>query len=434
MAKLDLKIDLSVLKKINFGALKAFSAMIWPLVIVLAGVIVLTAAILMGRSFKSKVQRESIPLETQVKTMMGTATPAAQVQIEKQYEDAYQLDANEIEKLAMESTQRELISYDIFPQPKDTSALIFNAYGKKFREKIEQLAASIKGSDCPSEDEVKSLIEKGSGAGSYSSRMGSAEQEKIKDEFFNARAKGISVYVNPADVAGYIFWGDYQYTNIEKGTIDCWKWQLGCWIAEDVFKTVDKMNKGSIGIVNAPVKRIEKIGFATPDKLYTTGQNSKMDQSPPKYIIKPEDQLTESYTARVSTDDINVVQFSIVMVLDTQAVLPFMQELCSEKEHKWRGYKGNEEEKTFKHNQITILESRIKPVDNTMEDHKKYRYGSNAVSEVELICEYIFYKKGYEQINPEMYKKPEPKPAEGADGGAPGGPGGPPGFGPGGRP
>jgi hypothetical protein len=197
--------------------------------------------------------------------------------------------------------------------------------------------------------------------------------------------------VNPADIAGCIFWEGYQYKNLETGVRDCWYWQLGYWIAEDVFSTVGVMNAGSSSVWTSPVKRIERMGFALPEKLFgTTGKTT--DQTMPKYVIKPEDQLTESCTGRMSNEDVNVVQFSVVVVLDTKAILPFMQELCSAKEHRWRGFSGQEPEKVFKHNQITILETRIKPV----------------VAEVELVCEYIFSKKGYEAINPEMQKKEEP--------------------------
>lgn len=403
------KIDLSGLKA-GLGSLKSYSAMVWPVVIVLGGAVVMTAALLMGKSFRAKVNRESIPLGTQVKTLVESATPEARIAIEKQYEDAYERDANLIEKLTIESTQRELLSYDIFPQPKDTSAMIFTGFSRKYRQSIEQLAAKANGRDCPSEEELKGISQQGtSGAGSWSptAAMAGGDRGKIMEELYQARAKSASVYINCGDIAGYIFWENYQYKNLETGVSDCWYWQLGYWIIEDVFSTAGAMNADSTSVWTSPVKRIESVGFVLPEKLFGSGAKT-VDQTKPKYIIKPEDQLTEACTGRFSNEDVNVIQFSVVVAADTKAILPFMGKLCSVKEHRWRGISGQEPEQVLKHNQITILESRVKPISMDDPIHQKYRYGPDPVAEVELICEYIFNKKGYEAINPEMQKKEVP--------------------------
>jgi hypothetical protein len=80
-----------------------------------------------------------------------------------------------------------------------------------------------------------------------------------------------------------------------------------------------------------------------------------------------------------------------------------MQELCSAKEHKFRGFAGDEPEQTFKHNQITILENKFRSIDE--EPYSLYRYGEDAVVELDLICEYMFNRKGYEEIKPETVKE-----------------------------
>jgi hypothetical protein len=84
--------------------------------------------------------------------------------------------------------------------------------------------------------------------------------------------------------------------------------------------------------------------------------------------------------------------------------LPFMKELCSGKQHKFRGFSCDEQEQLCKHNQITILESKIRPVNREDQTHSLYRYGDEAVVELDLICEYIFNKKGYDEIKPESVK------------------------------
>jgi hypothetical protein len=94
----------------------------------------------------------------------------------------------------------------------------------------------------------------------------------------------------------------------------------------------------------------------------------------------------------------------MVVVVNAKSVLPFMKELCSAKEHKFSGFSGREPEQMFKHNQMTILESTITPVERESRMHDYYRYGEDALVELDLICEYIFNKAGYAEIKPEQVK------------------------------
>jgi len=126
----------------------------------------------------------------------------------------------------------------------------------------------------------------------------------------------------------------------------------------------------------------------------------------PSYILAVEEGLTKSCTARFCNDDIDVIHFNVTVLVSADAVLPFMQELCSAKEHKFRGWDGEiEPPETFKHNHITILESNIQPIDQESAEHAYYRYGEDAVVELDLICEYIFNKAGYDKIKPEAIKE-----------------------------
>jgi hypothetical protein len=204
-------------------------------------------------------------------------------------------------------------------------------------------------------------------------------------------------------VSGYDFWKTFQYSNIDNSVKDCWFWQIGYWIIEDVFSTAGTMNAGSSSVLVSPVKRVEQVSFGF------TGGSGKVSQDRPKYVTKPEEQMTESFTGRMSNESIDVVHFSMAVVLSSKAIIPFMRELCSAKEHGFTGFTGQESAKVFKHNQITILESRVKPVDLTSTDHRYYRYGADSVVAVELICEYIFNKKGYDAVKPELIKNPVAK-------------------------
>jgi hypothetical protein len=416
MAKIN--IDISKLKALLkvFGGFRAYSVLIWPAIILLACGAVLTATVLLGRGLKQKVSNESVPIGNKVLIQLKTSPAAKQADVEKQYQNAYQQDANFIQQLSVQSSERELLSYDIFPQPKDTSTLLFTRFGENYRQGIEAMIRKVNGHDCPSADEIRVAQETGRSAGVSKLSGGSDATTRIIDEICRAKAKSSSVYANPDIVSGYDFWKTYKYSNAEDSIKDCWFWQIGYWIIGDVFTTVEKMNAGSSSVFSSPVKRIERVGFLTPDALLIVGAGvdgrSKVAQERPKYVTKPAEQLTESFTSRISNESIDVVHFSIVVVLNNKAILPFMRELCNVKEHSFSGFTGQEPAKIFKHNQITILESRVKPVSLLSSDHRYYRYGAESVAEVEMVCEYIFNKQGYDAIKPESLKSPVAKPGE----------------------
>ena len=125
----------------------------------------------------------------------------------------------------------------------------------------------------------------------------------------------------------------------------------------------------------------------------------------PSYVLSANEGLVESCTGRFTNDDIDVVHFNVIVVVNVKAVLPFMQQLCRPKQHKFRGFSNDAVEQTFKHNQITVLESSIEPVDRKDKEHSLYRYGEDAVVILDLICEYIFNKNSYDEIKPESVKE-----------------------------
>ncbi len=91
-----------------------------------------------------------------------------------------------------------------------------------------------------------------------------------------------------------------------------------------------------------------------------------------------------------------VMQFEVHVIVNAADVMHFMQELCSAKTHKFRGWRGDQPEQTFKHNQIAILESHILPVDREEPDHSSYEYGPDEVVDMDVICEYVFDKAAFD--------------------------------------
>ncbi len=242
----------------------------------------------------------------------------------------------------------------------------------------------------------------------------------IIDEICRERAKSISVYANPAALSGYDFWREYkpEEVSIEDGVEDCWYFQLAYWIIEDIFDTISAVNSEYDSVLTAPVKHLTQMSFTmglrrpgaggsvfTGRRRQRSSRTERGNVDKPDYVFSKDDGLTESCTGRVSSDDtgIDVIHFNVAFVLKIKSVLPFLQQLCSAKEHKFRGFAGEEQEQTFKHNQITVLETKFRSVED--EPYSLYDYGEDVVVELDLICEYIFNTKGYEEIKPETVKE-----------------------------
>jgi len=123
--------------------------------------------------------------------------------------------------------------------------------------------------------------------------------------------------------------------------------------------------------------------------------------------------MANSFTGRFSDIDIDVMHFNFSVVIAVKSVLPFMKELCSGKQHKFKGFFDQlPQAQTFTHNQITILQSKFITVDRLGPFHSRYRYGQDAVVELRLVCEYVFNKSAYDSIKPAEVKV-GPKPAAG---------------------
>ena len=121
--------------------------------------------------------------------------------------------------------------------------------------------------------------------------------------------------------------------------------------------------------------------------------------------------MTESFTGRVSNENIDVVHFSMVVVLSNKAIIPFMRELCSAKEHSL-GIHGPGAGESIQAQPDNHFGEQGKAGEFASSDHRYYRYGAESVVEVEMVCEYIFNKQGYDAIKPESIKSPVAKPGE----------------------
>jgi len=416
-----------------------------PVIIVLVSVLLFIPTQLMSSRLKKDVEQESINNGgRKIKSLEKSAVSRQQYEMEAERQKAHAIDASEIAKLAIQNTQRELLSYDIFPAPDPNgfSGLIFQQFGQNFRSGIDKLISSISARDCPTDAEIQRGLENSpsrsrsrgrggsmmsssrmsssrgySGMGLYggSQRYGNIDR-MIVDEMCKDRAKIISVYVNPADVSGYEYWANYKYDVKQEDAIeDCWYHQLAYWIIEDIFQTIDKINTGHDNVLTAPAKRFMGISFTMGLKRARSGggggvsrgfrgsrtKKQSEDADRPAYVRTGAPGLSESCTGRYCGEDIDVTHFNFSVIVSTKSVLPFMKELCSSKEHQFRGYPDpNQPVQTFKHNQITILESKMGSINPNDQTHRYYCYGDENVVSLDLICEYIFDVKGYDSLVP----------------------------------
>jgi len=461
--------DISKFKDVILSAFKTHSSLLVPVVIGLVGGLLFIPALLMSSKLKEQIADESITKRgRQIGLLSRSAVARDQYKEERVYQQEHKRDANEIEDLARQSTQRELLSYEIFPKPKDDSMSLYPEFGQQFRGAVDKLMARLNIGGCPTQAELEKSLQSSLGSRSASyrdsamdsyrdsamdsyrdgvigapyGRLGGARVEII-DALCREKAESASVYAKPITLNGYAFWEKYDYPGMDEAIKDCWYHQLGYWIIEDVIDTIDVMNSDSNSVFTSPVKRLLGVWFTSIDEVamgavssfvatsrYTGGEVVTRDR--PSYVLSVRDGLTDPWTGRVCNDDIDVVHFNVRVVVSAKEILPFMRQLCSAKQHRFKGFFGEGQERIFKHNQITILESEIASVAKGGVEyegsgglyeygegssgvgryapkgiHDLYRYGEDAVVELELICEYIFNKKGYDAIKPELVKKGE---------------------------
>lgn len=402
------------LKKLSF--LGDYSSLAVPIILAAVAGLLFIPTILMQSKLKAEIEDESIRGNgKKVESfLMQKSLSARQCKREEEFQDAFAQDAERIELLAKQSSQREILRYKLFPAPpNEVSQYIYRDLGNKFRSGIEAMISGLNGRDCPTQVELNKHLKKptistpfGFAVSKSSEKLGETE-EIIVDALCRDIAQSISVYVNPSDISGYDFWKEYDYPGRKNAIEDCWYWQLGYWIIEDAVSTVKKLNSNSRSVFTSPVKRITSISFATDEDNRPTipRMQSKSSGRRPSYVVSLTEGLALPLTGRKCDGDIDVVHFKIVVLLNARAVPDFSRELCSVKEHKFKGFSEDEEERTFQHNQITILKSSYVAISPDDEEHKLYRYGEDPVVKLELICEYIFNKKGYEAVKPEPVKQ-----------------------------
>lgn len=398
--------------------LKKYSALILPVALALVAVLLFIPTKLISSSVSENLEK-SVKLNSNINSLFRDAVPQLQWEIEAQYQSKYEQDVNTVALLMKQTTQRELLSYSIFPEPKASSNQIFLSFGQKYAEAIDDLANKVMNSgDAPS-DKILSGLTGGArtstGRESRNTDGSSSESstERIIDTACTDKANQIAVYANPEDsFVGYNFWKEYSFVSKAQGVEDCWYAQISYWIQEDVAQTIRQINANSGKVFTSKAKRLLGVRFNSAE-----GDTALSDKAEiPIYVLKDDiEGLAPAWTGRKCGDDLDVVHFSLAVVIDARAIPEFYSYLCGQKEHKFTGWDGGAEEQTFVRNQITVLQESITAIDLKSPEHKNYRYGPAAVVKLNLICEYIFQRVGYDEIKPESIKEQLGQSSESAD-------------------
>ena len=455
----------------KLSVFKNNTALLVPVIVALVAVVLFVPTHLLSSRLQAQMQEESVTKRARkVAQLMRDPVKPVRPESLEQRKQAQATDVNEISNLSLQTTMRDLLSYDIFPEidVNNFSGLIFVEFGQKYRAGIESLIRSVNGRDCPTQIEIDKGLEessarsnrrRGMGMGMYGEmgedpysmmgaggpggampmgpgprRLGAVAGMRgpttqidlmIVDQMCTERASSALVYVTPSEICGYDHWQDYKYdVNLPSAVKDAWYHQLAYWVIEDVFNTIDAANAGHESLLTAPVKRFSRMSFTMGLKRpgsrgsrsgavirsvggRRTRQQNEEESDRPAYVLTDKDGLTESLTGRLTEVDgpIDVIHFNAAVVVASKDVLLFMKEFCSAKEHKYSGYpQPSQAPETHLHNQITILESKIAPINPDDMLHRYYRYGDDPVVELDMICEYIFNTKGYEPIKPQVIK------------------------------
>jgi hypothetical protein len=426
----DLLKVVDLLKKLSF--FKNNLALLVPIIIALVAALSFIPTTILSGGLRKTIQDQSVKMSNEIDGLAKKVDQAAEAEAMAPYINAYAQDANAMDDLIKQTTQRELLSYKLFPDMNETSPLLFDPFQQKFVSGVEALLQRLDAGGSPSDAEInaaldssptRSLYGRRSSAPKSSSsayggmpgqmrsfRMMTETDRKIVAKVCEDKAKAAKVYISPVDLGGYAYWSDWKFENWDKALKDCWYWQMAYWILEDVTATVEQMNKDSDTILRSPVKRVMGALFTQSRSGRSTigGRTRRIspvakDKQTPTYVAAVKNGMTGApCTGRFCNETLDVMQFDVHVILNAADVMRFMQELCSAKTHKFRGWRGDQPEQTFQHNQISILESQITPVDREDRNHTGYEYGPDEVVDVDLICEYVFNKAAYEKIQPKL--------------------------------
>lgn len=425
-----------ILRKLSF--LKNNLGLLVPIVITVVALLLFIPTRLLSGRLRATVEQGSVRMAQQISSLTRQLRGAAPADTMEAYIEAYARDVNQIETAMTHTVYRELLRYDLFQDSNQTSQWPFQQFGQVYRAGVESMLAGLQPGACPTDAEIKMALDSaprivpGMGLGreadyrslgvatpygaragmQWSPQMMTEVQRGIFEEICTSAAKAAKVYASASDIAGYTAWDEWKFENRDQAFKECWAWQMGYWIVEDVVATVRAMNEGASNVLDAPVKRLMNVSFKAQQAGMVIGprrggRRRRTAGEYPAFVKDKTEAMTTPCTGRFTdeTKGIDVIHFEVRVVVDESQVLPFIRQLCSAKEHKFYGFDGSQPEQTYQHNQITVLEVTAAPIEPLHFSHQSYRYGPNPAMELYLICEYALPRApAFEEIKPQQVK------------------------------
>ncbi len=294
------------------------------------------------------------------------------------------------------------------------------------------------------------------GMGGYGAITAGSSDDKLRVEMRENRANEISIYSEPESFVLYSFWKEHDGSTGTPATLqfDSWYSQIAYWIQEDVAFSINKINDNtnSSSVKKNPIKRLIEVSFGGPSastgsgsaagtmgggmrgmgrgdmmvnrggmtggmgrgsasmtagtSAQRTGSTTALPAPVSKGAAAPgmeatgtsamQNSMTTSWTKRASDELTDVFHFSVSVIVASDRVNDFINALQSPRTNL---------DGTNSRNQITVLQFNVNPVNIQAEEAAGYYYGAGALVQVDTICEYVFFRSGYEAQMPDIIKK-----------------------------
>jgi hypothetical protein len=163
-ANIDLKDILPLLKKLNIlGVLKNNRALLVPIAIAVLAALLFVPTTLLSRSLRKMIETKSVKAGQDIDRLIRDVNQAAEAEALAPYIEAYRQDANDMDNLILQTTERELLSYKVFADPNNrTSQLVYDPFRHGFVSGVEAMLLRLKAGGPPTEAEIYAALESSS--------------------------------------------------------------------------------------------------------------------------------------------------------------------------------------------------------------------------------------------------------------------------------
>ncbi|MHC5096560.1 MAG: hypothetical protein ACYSOL_00300 [Planctomycetota bacterium] len=136
------------------STLKKYASLVPSIGVTIVALLLFLPTMLVGNKVKDEMKKSAQNAST-IQSLSRDVPSKDQPEEMQVFMDKFEDELNENQTLAQQGSQRELIRYNIFPEPKDTSSQVYTQYGKEYRQKVEDLIQRMNASDAPSDAEIR---------------------------------------------------------------------------------------------------------------------------------------------------------------------------------------------------------------------------------------------------------------------------------------